>query len=991
MFEAGALIWRIQSIGAQVLKQDLKDVDQSAQKASKSLGDASKKTEELGGKAPKVRTVRDELRGMSNEAQQASRQVGGSLLAIGAGVTALAALTVKAAIDWETAWTGVRKTVDGTPEELAAIEVGLRGLSGVLPASHDEIAAVAEAAGQLGVKSKDIVGFTKTMIDLGETTNLTSDEAATSLAQLMNIFQTAPDQVDNLASALVALGNNGASTERDIVQMAQRIAGAGKIVGLTEGETLGLANALASVGIEAEAGGSSVSNIMIDIATAVSTKGAKLLEWAKLAGLSADDFAAKFKAKPAEALALVIEGMGRLNATGGDVFGTLTALGQTDVRVTRSLLGLAGSGDLLRESLELGNTAAAEGTALQEEAAKRYETTAAKIEIARNAVVDMAIDLGETLLPTVKAVAEGVTLAAGAIGGLPPELQNAIAVSALLGGGLLVLGGILLLTVPRIVEFRAAMALLTKEMPQTTAAGGKFIAGLAGWGAVLAVVSVAVNALFAYVAAGQATLGDFENALKRGASAADLLRLAAKSDPASTALWGDYYESLQKLPELLDKTKSGTAALDLTMNELGAVDSLDRLGRSLADLATTDLPTAQSAFKDLVTSYNLTQDQQLQLLETMPAFREALVGQATAMGINVTSGDEFANSQAILKIAMAEGAAATGTATEAYVAAQDSVTNLQDELDRLIDTINAQNDLQGDVVSTNAAWQSALAGITDEVQSQKDAYEQTYGSLDGFTASLDANTEAGSAAQEMLRQTGDAAREAAEAQYQADLQTMSAEEATQKYVATLGSNRQALIDAAVAAGFNAEQVQALTDKVYQVPDKRKTDFLVETAYAAQQIQTFIDGQSGRTIWLNVATSYAYNSGSVGGIPQANGGHVKFFADGGENHVAQFARAGEWRVWAEPETKGEWYFPDAPEKRPRAVAYAEQMLDGWGYQMVPKGSAAFSGGGTTVSSSTVRSEAPIPITIPVSIDGYEFTRVLIPDLREFIRANSGEGS
>ncbi|ETJ25946.1 hypothetical protein Q604_UNBC17593G0001, partial [human gut metagenome] len=67
------------------------------------------------------------------------------------------------------------------------LENGLRGLATKLPASHQQIAAVAEAAGQLGIKTENVVSFTKTMIDMGESTNMSAEQAATSLARLANI------------------------------------------------------------------------------------------------------------------------------------------------------------------------------------------------------------------------------------------------------------------------------------------------------------------------------------------------------------------------------------------------------------------------------------------------------------------------------------------------------------------------------------------------------------------------------------------------------------------------------------------------------------------------------------------------------------------------------------------------------------------------------------------------------------------------------------
>src|SRR3546814_585183 len=149
------------------------------------------------------------------------------------------------------------------------------------------------------------------MIDLGETTNLSANDAATSLARFMNIMGTSQDQVSNLGSAIVGLGNNYATTESEILEMSLRLAGAGKQIGLTEGDVLGLATALSSVGIEAEAGGSAMSKVMIDIAASVDEGGARVEMFAKVAGMSADDFSAKWRTAPSEALAAFVKGLSK--------------------------------------------------------------------------------------------------------------------------------------------------------------------------------------------------------------------------------------------------------------------------------------------------------------------------------------------------------------------------------------------------------------------------------------------------------------------------------------------------------------------------------------------------------------------------------------------------------------------------------------------------------------------------------------------------------
>src|SRR5690606_4851374 len=214
----------------------------------------------------------------------------------------------------------------------------------------------------------------RVMIDLGETTNLTADEAATAIAQMMNIMQSAPDDVDNLAAALVDLGNNGASTEKEILDMALRIAGAGQQIGMTEADVLALANAMASLGIRSEAGGSAMSKVMADMAAAVVQGGAKLEGFAQVAGMSAQEFARAFRTDPAAAIAVFVAGLDGVSRAGGDVFTTLDDLGLGSIRVRDMLLRLAGGGDILTDSLARGAQAWDENTALVKEAEQRYET-----------------------------------------------------------------------------------------------------------------------------------------------------------------------------------------------------------------------------------------------------------------------------------------------------------------------------------------------------------------------------------------------------------------------------------------------------------------------------------------------------------------------------------------------------------------------------------------------------------------------------------------
>lgn len=314
---------------------------------------------------------------------------------------------VKLTSDFESSFAGVRKTVNGTEQDLQALSTGFRDMAKEIPVSVNELHAIGEAAGQLGIKTENVLGFTRVMADLGVATNLSSTEAASSLAKFANITQMSQKDFDKLGSTIVALGNNFATTEADIVAMSMRIAGAGNQIGLTEAQILAVGTSLSSVGIEAEAGGSAISKVMIDMAAAVSSGGEDLDKFADAANMSSADFAKAFRDDAAGALNSFITGLGSLESRGKDVLNVLADMGIEEVRMRDALLRSAGAGDLLTRSLALGTQAWKDNNALAKESAERYKTFASQVTILWNRIKDTAVEVGLSLLPTLKRMVEG--------------------------------------------------------------------------------------------------------------------------------------------------------------------------------------------------------------------------------------------------------------------------------------------------------------------------------------------------------------------------------------------------------------------------------------------------------------------------------------------------------------------------------------------------------------------------------------------------------
>ena len=345
---------------------------------------------------------------------EVGKEISGFGSALTRGVTAPivagAGLVVKAAIDYESAFAGVKKTVDETATvSYQKLSDGIRQMAKELPASAVEIANVAEVAGQLGIKTEDILSFSRTMIDMGESTNLSAEEAATAIAKIANIMGLTSDEYSRFGASVVDLGNNFATTEKDIVEMTNRLAAGGKLAGLTAPEILGLATAMSSVGIEAEAGGTAMTQTLTAIgnAVALTTKDSAddLALIAKVAGTTSEEFQQAWKEKPAEALQSFIKGLNTAHEKGANVDAILMKLGMTGVRQGNMLKSLALSSDKMSAAVQRSNQAWKENTALTNEANKRYETTESQLKMFRNQLTDIAIEVGG---PLIKALRSGL-------------------------------------------------------------------------------------------------------------------------------------------------------------------------------------------------------------------------------------------------------------------------------------------------------------------------------------------------------------------------------------------------------------------------------------------------------------------------------------------------------------------------------------------------------------------------------------------------------
>ncbi len=334
-----------------------------------------------------------------------------------------------AAVQFEDNFANVKKTVDGTPEQLEKIRqeiidmttVGINGHSAI-PETTAELTELAAAGGQLGITTDNIVDFTEVMAQMGSATNLVGEEGAATLARFQNVMGVGQNEIRNIGSAIVDLGNHSATTESEIAAMALRMGKYGSSVRMSAADVLGYSAALSSLGIEAQMGGSAIGRTWLSIETAVASGGEGLTKFAKYSGKSAEEFKKQWNTDSSGAFNGLLKGL----QSAENLTLALDDLGINNTQDIQAMMALVNGYDLVTESVNRSNTAYKENTALQEEFDRKAETTASQLSVTKNNIVEAARSIGETMLPSIKDASTTVANFAKGLSQMDDEQKRAV-------------------------------------------------------------------------------------------------------------------------------------------------------------------------------------------------------------------------------------------------------------------------------------------------------------------------------------------------------------------------------------------------------------------------------------------------------------------------------------------------------------------------------------------------------------------------------------
>jgi TP901 family phage tail tape measure protein len=416
---------------------------------------------------------------------QAFRQFGYGLYStVTPAVMMAGRYAVQAAEDIDSAYRDMRKTVNGTDEDFEALREDAIEFSKSHVTSAQQMLEIEAIGGQLGVAVSDLRDFAHTVSNLDIATNMESEDIATNLGKMASVIGINVDQYDNFGDALVRLGNNMPVMESDIMNLTTRYMGMGKVVGMTAPQMLAWSAAASATGQRAEAAGSAMQRFISKMETAVVGGGDDLDKWAKVAGMSADEFADAFGKDASGAMYRFVEGLGKIQKEGGSVNQTLADLKINNVRDKQLLEGLAqqmaNSADgasLLARALQMSQdaydgmaTVMSDGSVelagdAMREAEKKSEGFSGELGKMTNKAKALAMEAGEAATPIIHDLGESFEQLTGLVQSMPDDMQTKVVG---LAGGLAALG-------PASVALGTTFSALGNVSGGINAFGGKLV------------------------------------------------------------------------------------------------------------------------------------------------------------------------------------------------------------------------------------------------------------------------------------------------------------------------------------------------------------------------------------------------------------------------------------------------------------------------------------------------------------------------------------
>lgn len=835
-----------------------------------------------------------DLQKAANDRKATFQDIGIGLSALGVAIGGVSAFAIKKFADFDQAMSYVSAVTRETAGNMdllreAALLAGARTVFTAIEAAN----AIEELA-KAGVSTSDILsGGLTASLNLAASSGLGVARSAEIAAGALGMFKLAGEDLPEVADMLSSAANKSIGDVDDLAYGLRQVGPVAYQTGLSIKETVAALAAFAATGRIGQDAGTSFKR-MLQLLTPVSNAAQE--EMKKL-GLDAYDAQGSFIG--------LSEFAGQLQEKLG---------GLTDEQRNYSLSVIYGS-DAVAAATEIMNLGAAginrwekavsEAGYATDNASLRLGNLKGDLEQLNGSVDTVMVTMGEAANGPLRMVVQGLTAMVNALGETDDEFQQFMFWAVTIAGGAALIGGAFFLAVPKVAAFTQGIGLLTAAFPKLGAAVGiamKATIWLAAIGAVFTALTtwseMAQNSL-------KLTGAEMKNVVSTTADGANIIKNAFSGLDGMTwdlevgKIGDDVAVVQEKFVSLEDEIASFGGTIDKLdkYNERGwgtwdpdmdkRIDRLKDLGSTFAEMADSDLPGAQKAFKMMQDDMGLTDRQMIKLIDLMPQFKDKLTELATTAGLDASDG------MVLLNLAMGEGAdAAFATSIQlgsVSAAAEDSTDKISELAQQISDFAKGQFDVRDGIRNTAQAFRD----LATEIDAAREA---------GATEAemLDLTSEAGYKVTGAMDEVASSINNTASMMF---AQGASIEEIT----GYLDSQRQAYLDMLTPIFGSTEAAQAYIDTLIATPEDISTQVNLNGIETAENtLKTFIQRWDGQSVQINVKSPAFIYSASGGAAGHATGGTVRGPGSGTSDSVPIWASAGEevinarqaalWRPW-----------------------------------------------------------------------------------------------
>lgn len=307
----------------------------------------------------------------------------------------MTAVPVKLAMDFESSMADVRKVVDfETPQQFKEMSDDILEMSKRIPMAANGLADIVAAGGQAGLAREELTRFAEDAAKMGVAFDITADEAGQMMAEWRSAFKMNQDEVAELADKINYLGDTTAASAPKISEVVRRVGPLGEVAGVASGEIAALGASMIGVGVGEEVAATGIQNFMLAMVAGESaTK--KQKEAFKELSFSAEQMAKRMQTDAKGAILDILKAIRQLDEDKQAAM-LEQIFGRESIKAIAPLLTTL---ENVEENFNKVADASNYAGSMQREFESRSATTANSLQLFKNHLSALGIEIGGLLLP----------------------------------------------------------------------------------------------------------------------------------------------------------------------------------------------------------------------------------------------------------------------------------------------------------------------------------------------------------------------------------------------------------------------------------------------------------------------------------------------------------------------------------------------------------------------------------------------------------------